>query len=157
MLAATRWLALGACACLLAIAIGTLADVAGRWLFGAPIRGYNDFAALAIAVVCAAFFPALIARRGNVSVRLLGHVLGPRASRRLDRFGALVTLLFFAAMAWQYVRYAAEMARAGERMAILRWEVWPFWWAVALCIVATALVALAVLLGGEGAPARRED
>lgn len=146
MLAATRWLALGACACLLAIAIGTLADVTGRYLFGAPIHGYNDFAALAIAAVCAAFFPALIATRGNITVRLLGRVLGPRASRALDAFGALVTFLFFAAMAWQYVRYAAEMARAGERMAILRWEVWPFWWAVALCIIATALVALWVLL-----------
>ena len=71
---------------------------------------------------------------------------GPEVARSLHHFGALVTFLFFAAMAWQYVRYAAEMARAGERMAILRWEVWPFWWAVALCIIATALVALWVLL-----------
>jgi TRAP-type C4-dicarboxylate transport system permease small subunit len=146
MQSATRWLALGACACLLAIALGTLADVTGRWLFGAPIRGYNDFAALAIAVVCAAFFPALIAQRGNVTVRLVGRLLGRRASRALDAFGALVTFLFFAVMAWQYVRYASEMARAGERTAILRWEVWPWWWAVALCILATAVVALIVLV-----------
>ncbi|HEX6321392.1 MAG TPA: TRAP transporter small permease [Burkholderiales bacterium] len=145
MQSATRWLALGACACLLAIALGTLADVTGRWLFGAPIRGYNDFAALAIAVVCAAFFPALIAQRGNVTVRLVGLLLGRRASRALDTFGALVTFVFFAVMAWQYVRYAAEMARAGERTAILRWEVWPFWWAVALCIAATALVAVMMI------------
>lgn len=145
MLAATRWLALGACACLLAIAIGTLADVLGRWLLGAPIRGYNDFAALAIAVVCAAFFPALIAQRGNLTITLAGRALGRRVARLLDAFGALVTFLFFAAMAWQYVRYAAEMARAGERMAILRWEVWPFWWAVAICIVATALVAVVMI------------
>jgi TRAP-type C4-dicarboxylate transport system permease small subunit len=142
---ATRWLALGACACLLAIAIGTLADVLGRWLFGAPIRGYNDFAALAIAVTCAAFFPALVARRGNLTIDLVGRALGPRASRVLDAFGAFVTFVFFAAMAWQYVRYALEMASAGERMAILRWEVWPFWSAVALAIVATAVVSLLVL------------
>jgi TRAP-type C4-dicarboxylate transport system permease small subunit len=141
MLAATRWLALGACACLLAISLGTLADVLGRWLLGAPIRGYNDFAALGIAVACAAFFPALIARRGNLTITLLGRMLGPRASRVLDAFGALVTFVFFALMAWQYLRYASEMARAGERMAILRWEVWPFWWAVALCICATAVAA----------------
>jgi TRAP-type transport system small permease protein len=145
MHAATRWLALGACACLLAIAVGTLADVTGRFLLGAPIRGYNDFAALGIAVVCAAFFPALIARRGNLTITLLGRALGARAARWFDAFGALVTFLFFAAMAWQYVRYATEMARAGERTAILRWEVWPFWWAVALAISATALVALVML------------
>ena len=149
MFAATRWLALGACACLLAIAIGTLADVLARWLLGAPIRGYNDFAALGIAVTCAAFFPALIAQRGNLTVRLLGSLLGPKASRGLDAFGALVTFAFFAVMAWQYVRFAMEMARAGERTAILRWEVWPFWWAVALAICATAVVALAILLRRE--------
>lgn len=149
MLAFTRWLALGACVGLLVIAIGTLADVLGRWLFGMPIRGYNDFAALTIAVVCAAFFPALIAQRGNITVRLLGGALGPRASRVLDAFGAFVTFVFFAVMAWQYVRYATEMARAGERMAILRWEVWPWWWAVTLAIIATALVALAVLVRGN--------
>ncbi len=145
MIGATRWLALGACACLLAIAIGTSADVLGRWLFGAPIRGYNDFAALGIAVTCAAFFPALIARRGNLTIDLVGRALGPRASRFLDAFGAFITFVFFAAMAWQYVRYALEMARAGERMAILRWEVWPFWSAVALAIVATAVVSLVVI------------
>lgn len=149
MHAATRWLALGACACLLAIALGTLADVLGRWLLGAPIRGYHDFAALAIAVACAAFFPALIARRGNLTITLVGRALGPRTGRVLDGFGAVVTFLFFAAMGWQYVRYAAEMARAGERMAILRWEVWPFWWAVALCICATALVAFLMVLPRE--------
>ena len=150
MLAATRWLALGACACLLAIALGTLADVLGRWLFGAPIRGYNDFAALGIAVACAAFLPALIAQRGNLTITLLGRLLGARASRWLDAFGALVTFAFFALMAWQYLRYAAEMARAGERMAILQWPVWPFWSAVALAVCATAVVSLAVIF-------RRED
>ena len=145
MITATRWVALGACACLLAIAIGTLADVLGRFLFGAPIRGYNDFAALGIAVTCAAFFPALIARRGNLTIDLVGRALGPRASRVLDAFGAVVTFVFFTAMAWQYVRYALEMARGGERMAILRWEVWPFWSAVALAVVATAVVSLVVV------------
>ena len=145
MITATRWVALGACACLLAIAVGTLGDVLGRFLFGAPIRGYNDFAALGIAVTCAAFFPALIARRGNLTIDLVGRVLGPRASRVLDAFGAVVTFVFFTAMAWQYVRYALEMARAGERMAILRWEVWPFWSGVALAIVATALVSFVVI------------
>jgi hypothetical protein len=34
-------------------------------------------------------------------------------------------------------------------MAILRWEVWPWWWAVTLAIVATALVALVVLVRGN--------
>jgi TRAP-type C4-dicarboxylate transport system permease small subunit len=143
---ATRGVALAAVACLLGLAALTVADVLLRWLAGAPLRGFNDFAAVASAIVCAACFPALIARRGNVTIRFAGSLLGTRANRWLDAFGALVTALFFLAMTVQYARYSLELTGAGERMAILRWPTGPFWWAVTLMIAVTALVALAVFL-----------
>jgi TRAP-type C4-dicarboxylate transport system permease small subunit len=142
----TRWLALGACATLLVISIVTLADVLLRWVFSAPIRGFYDFAVIAMAVACSACFPALIAQRGNITIRFVGRALGRRASRVLDAFGALVTLAFFVAMAWQYVYFSIDMARAGERLAILQWQVWPWWTIVTLMIASTALVAAIVLL-----------
>ena len=142
----TRWLALGACSMLLVISIVTMVDVLLRWVFSAPIRGFYDFSVLATAVACAACFPALIAQRGNISIRFVGKVLGRGATRVLDAFGALVTLVFFVAMAWQYVYFSLEMARAGERMPILQWPVWPWWTIVALMIGVTALVAAVVLL-----------
>jgi TRAP-type C4-dicarboxylate transport system permease small subunit len=143
---ATRGVALGAVACLLGLATLTVADVLLRWLAGAPLRGFNDFAAVASAIVCAACFPALIARRGNVTIRFAGSLLGTRANRWLDAFGALVTALFFLAMTVQYARYSLELTGAGERMAILRWPTGPFWWAVTLMIAVTALAAAAVFL-----------
>jgi TRAP-type C4-dicarboxylate transport system permease small subunit len=145
-LSVTRWLALGACTMLLVISIVTMVDVLLRWLFSAPIRGFYDFAVMATAVACAACFPALIAQRGNITIRFVGKVLGRSATRVLDAFGALVTLAFFAAMAWEYVYFSLDMARAGERLPILQWLVWPWWTIVTLMIGATALVAAIVLL-----------
>lgn len=151
---ATRAVALAAVACLLGLAALTVADVLLRWLAGAPLRGFNDFAAVASAIVCAACFPALIARRGNVTIRFVGSLAGSRASRWLDAFGALVTAAFFLAMAVQYARYSLELTGAGERMAILRWPTGPFWWAVTLMIAVAALVAAAVFVL-DAARARR--
>ena len=142
----TRWLALGACAGLLIISIVTLADVLLRWLFSAPIRGFYDFARIAMTAACAACSPALIAQRGNITIRFAGKLLGRRATRVLDAFGALVTLAFFVAMACQYVYFSLDMARSGERLPILQWPVWPWWTLVTLMIAATALVAAIVLL-----------
>jgi TRAP-type C4-dicarboxylate transport system permease small subunit len=97
-------------------------------------------------VIVAACFPALLANRANVTIRLVGATGGPRLTRVLDAFGALVTVAFFGLMTWQYVGYAAEMTGAGERMAILHWPVGPWWWAVTAMVGATTLVGLIVLL-----------
>ncbi|MFN0299059.1 MAG: TRAP transporter small permease [Burkholderiales bacterium] len=141
----TRVLALGAAACLLGIALLTMADVLLRWLFKAPIKGLMDLAALASAVIIAACFPALLAQRGNVTIRLLGSLTGPRIARGLDSFGALVTVIFFALMTWKYIEYSAEMTSAGESTVVLRWLTGPWWWVVTVMIGMTAIVGLVVL------------
>ena len=142
----TRAIALGAVACLLGLASVTVVDVLSRWLLARPLFGFNDFAAVASAIVCAACFPALLARRGNLTIRFVGAALGRGADRWLDAFGALVTAAFFVAMTAQYVRYSLELTGAGERMAILRWPTGPFWWAVTAMIAATTLVAIVMLV-----------
>ena len=140
----TRVLALGAAACLLGIALLTMADVLLRWLFRAPIKGLMDLAALASAVILAACFPALLAQRGNVTIRLLGSLTGRRISRVLDSFGALVTTIFFALMTWKYIEYSAEMTSANESTVVLRWLTGPWWWVVTAMIGITAFVGLVV-------------
>jgi TRAP-type C4-dicarboxylate transport system permease small subunit len=147
----TRAIALAAVCALLAVALGTVADVFGRYVLGKPIRGFTDVAALATAVIVAAFFPALLARRGNITLRAGARLLGPRGARVLDTFGAALTAAFFALMTWQYARYAAEAAQAGERMAVLAWPVGPWWWAVTVLIGVTAIVgALMTVLDATG-------
>jgi TRAP-type C4-dicarboxylate transport system permease small subunit len=142
----THGLALAAVAGLLLVAAATVADVTLRHLLGKPIRGYAELAALLTAVVVTGFLPAMIAQRGNLAIRFLGDLLGPRATRLLDAFGALAATAFFALMAWRYVLYSAEMWRGGERLAILRWSVAPWWWAVTVMIALAALASLVVFL-----------
>jgi TRAP-type C4-dicarboxylate transport system permease small subunit len=145
-LRATHAIALAACAALLVISLITFADVLLRWLVSKPILGFNDFAALATAAACAACFPTLIVRRGNLTVRFVGKMLGPRVAKALDIFGALVTAAFFCAMAWQYLRFTLEMMRGRERMPILGWLVWPPWSIVTVMIAVTALASILTLL-----------
>jgi TRAP-type C4-dicarboxylate transport system permease small subunit len=153
---ATRAIALVAVAALLLLAIATCVDIVGRYAFGTPIRGFTDVAGLATAVAVAAFFPALLARRANITLRVGARFLGPRTARVLDAFGALLTAVFFGLMAWQYARYAAEAAEGGEHMAVLAWPVSPWWWAVTVLIAVTA-VAGAVVFVLEAAGSQRRD
>jgi TRAP-type C4-dicarboxylate transport system permease small subunit len=130
---------------LLGLAVLTTLDVLLRWLFAKPIPGVVDVVTLAGAVLLAACMPWIAASRGHIAIDALGRAAGPRAKRALDLFGALVTVAFFAVLAWQYVGFAREMYETGERMPVLRWPVWPWWTAVAACIAFTALVAAATL------------
>ena len=141
---------MGGCALLL-LAIGTGVDVLLRYGFARPIRCVVDVSALAGAVALAACMPWVVANRGHIAVDFLGQALGPRARRRLDDFGALVTAGFFALMAWQYVRFALELRATGETTAVLRWPAWPWWAAVALFIALAAVVGLATLRRPEPA------
>ncbi len=136
-------LATVAIAGLLAVAILITLDVCLRYFFASPIRGFFDVQPLAFAVLLAGCMPLALARGSHIAVTLLGDRVG--GGRMLDRFGRLMTLLFFGLMGWQYLRYAAEMKQTGQTMAVLRWPVWPWWGAVAILVLAAALVALVTL------------
>lgn len=152
----TRVLALAAATCLLGVALLTMADVLLRWLFKAPIRGLMDVTALACAVIVATYFPALLARRGNITIRAFGGFGSGRVGRMFDTFGALVTAVFFALMTWKYIEYSIEMTAAHEATVVLRWLTGPWWWVVTVMIGVTTLVALVVLArefaGGSSTP-----
>lgn len=130
---------------LLLIAMFTVADITGRYVFGKPLIGYVDVAGLATALVVSTFFPLLLLRRGNITLQLLGKLGGHWGHVLLESFAALVTLGFFALMAWQYVGFAADAVAAGERMPVMRWPTGPWWWGVTLFIFLAALAALFVL------------
>ncbi len=134
---------------LLLLAMVTSLDVLLRYVFASTIRGLADVTALAAAVLLAACLPHLVVRRGNIMIDFLGRLLGGRAHRGLNIFGAFVSFLFFAVMAWQCTLFALDMKSTHEAMPILRWPVWPWWSMVALFMVVTALVALATLLDEE--------
>lgn len=132
---AAEGLALAAVGGLLLLAAGTALDVLLRYAFASPIRGFVDIASLTGAVLLAACFPYVLVSRTNISVDILGRRLGSSVKVALDRFAALVTVAFFALMAWQYVRFAMEMHATNQLIPVLRWPIWYWWSAVALLIV----------------------
>lgn len=139
-------LALASVGCLLALSALTGIDVMGRYAFGQPIPGFTNAAGLVTALVVAGFFPALTMRKANITLRPFASVGRPVLARILDSFGALVTMAFFAVMAWQYANYAAEAVRSGEYIAVLRWPVGQWWWGVTVMIAITAVTAFLVFL-----------
>ena len=123
-----------------------------RWLFSAPIEGLEEASKLIVAVLTAAFFPMAIAEGSHVSIRFLGSWLGARAGRWLDLFGAIATLTIFVLLAWELVRYTAEVWSAGERMWTLGWPVAPWWVVATAFIIACVPIQVIAILAQLWAP-----
>lgn len=122
---------------LVVLAVVMIADIAGRELFGKPIRGFSDVSDLMLVVAAAACFPAAIANRQHVAVRFLG-VLHWRLREGLDLLGHVVVFIVFCAIAWQLSRYAADVLETGETTWLLYLPVWPVW------MTATVIFAICV-------------
>lgn len=125
-----RWLALVGFAGLLALAIMMTADAILRTFFSAPLHGVNDVSAVVMAVVIASCIPANLADRKNISVEVLGAVLGVRANEWLALFSSLVIFVVIALMAWEFIPFVEGMYTSGRRTWVLAWPIWP-WWSVA--------------------------
>ncbi len=125
-----RWLALVGFAGLLALALMMTADALLRTFFSAPLHGVNDVSAVVMAVVIASCIPANLADRKNISVEVLGAVLGVRTNEWLALFSSLVIFVVIALMAWEFIPFVEGMYTSGRRTWVLAWPIWP-WWSVA--------------------------
>jgi tripartite ATP-independent transporter DctM subunit len=124
---------------MLLVAFATIADVLSRWLFGKAITGMEEMASMALAVAVAACLPAGAAQRVNITIDLLSGRLAERTVRRLQVFGALALLVFYAALALRVGDYAAELAARSAATMYLNLPLAPFLWAVAAFLAAAAL------------------
>jgi TRAP-type C4-dicarboxylate transport system permease small subunit len=142
-LSATRALSVVGLIALMGLATMTLADGLLRWLANQPIEGVRDLGGLAIAVAIACCIPVGLMERGNIAIRLGGHVR-PALGRVLDAFAALAVCAVLAVAAWQFWIYAAKMARAHETTFVLQIPVAPFWFGVDVILWLAVLVQLIV-------------
>ena len=135
---------------LLAVAVVTMADVLLRWLFSAPIEGFEDVGELLFAVIVATCFPAGLLQGHNITIRFLGRGLGKRTALWLEWFGATLTLVFFVFVAWQLVIFAVDEMENHRFTQTLEMATAPWWWAVtaiiAVCVPVQFLVAVAALV-----------
>ncbi|TDI59635.1 MAG: TRAP transporter small permease [Alphaproteobacteria bacterium] len=144
----TRWIAfLGFFGLLIAAAI-TVTDALLRSLFSAPLYDWADLNQLVYAIVIVACFPAGLLQGHNITIRFLGSALGTRATNWLEAFGALLTLIFFAFIAWQFVDLTIELQQTNDTTMTVKFITWP-WWTVATLIIFLCVPIQAVVLYGQ--------
>lgn len=134
-------------------------DGAARWLGAPRISGFADFGEVIFPLVIASCFPAGLLRQTNVTVRVTGKLAGPRVNAALEFLAALITLIFFAILVWQFVLLTAKYGAAGRTTRTIGVPLAPWWWGttaiMALCIPVQVVVTwswLRALITGE--PAR---
>ena len=153
----TRGIALIGLALLLLIASATVLDVLLRWLFNNPIVGLADTYSLFMAMILASCFPLCIYNRGNVTIRFLGNILGPRGKNILDAFGNLITMIIFALMAWQLWRFTDELALDVETTWVLNLPVSPWWRVVTILIFICTPVTFVTFIQYAKAAFKKEN
>ena len=124
---------------LLFIALVTAGNVILRDLFAIQIPDWFDGSKLVMAI--ALFWGMAIAtyHAGHICVDVLWENLGPRNRRRLDIVAGLITLAFFAPMAWMVW---VKVATTGSQTTMdLRLPLVPFYALGALGALAAALLA----------------
>ncbi len=144
----TRWIAfLGFFGLLIAAAI-TVTDALMRGLFSAPLYDWADLSQLVYAIVIVCCFPAGLLQGHNITIRFLGSALGTRATNWLEVFGALLTLIFFVFVAWQFVVMTVELRQSNDTTMTVKYITWP-WWTMATLIIIVCVPIQAVVLYGQ--------
>jgi TRAP-type C4-dicarboxylate transport system permease small subunit len=146
----TRWVAFLGLMGLLVVALGTMGDVLLRWLFNAPIEGFEEVSELTFAIIVAACFPAGLIQGHNITIRLLGKGLGKRADQWLEAFGAALTLTFFVIVVWQIFVFALDETLNSRFTQTLEMLTGPWWWLVSgvivICVPVQVLVTLVAVM-----------
>jgi TRAP-type C4-dicarboxylate transport system permease small subunit len=94
-------------ACLIGIALMTLASVVGRVLWSSPIQGDVEMVQLACAVGLACFLPYTQWQGGNIIVDFFTTWASRRTQQRLDALGALLVGAVAGLLCWRTAWAAA--------------------------------------------------
>jgi TRAP-type mannitol/chloroaromatic compound transport system permease small subunit len=144
----TKWAAFVGFFALLVAAAITVTDALMRGLLSDPLDGWADMSQLVYAIVIVACFPAGLLQGHNITIRFLGSALGRRVTDWLEAFGALLTLVFFVFVAWQFVVMTTELRADNDTTMTVEYLTWP-WWAVSTMIVIMCVPIQAVVCYGQ--------
>lgn len=152
----TRWVAFIGLIGLLIVSIVTMVDVLLRWLFSAPIEGYEDITRLLFAIIVAACFPAGLLQGRNITIRFLGKALGPAATRYLEALGAIATLFFFTVVTWRVSIFALDEMVNNRFTQTLEISTGPWWCFVSVLLLMCVPVQFVIAWAKTSAAIRNE-
>jgi TRAP-type C4-dicarboxylate transport system permease small subunit len=139
-----RGFALAGGAILVLVTGMSVASIAGRTLFGAPVAGDFELVQVGCAAAVAAFLPYCQLRRGNIIVDFFTARASRRVQRRLDALGALLLAAVMALLAWRALAGMLTVRASGEITMIVGFPVWLGYAAIVPSLALTAVAGVAV-------------
>ena len=124
----------------------TVADVVLRSFFSYPIRGMLELIELGLACTIFLALPAVFLRDEHIVVDVIDHLTRPSVVRVLDLFGAIVSLVVLAVMAWQMLPLARAMHEFGDVTPDLSIPKIYYWIPVLGGVIASALTTLVFIV-----------
>jgi TRAP-type C4-dicarboxylate transport system permease small subunit len=136
----------------------TCADIVLR-LFRHPILGTYEVAGFLGAVVASFAMAQTAIERGHVAVQVIVARFSPRVQEVIYVITHLLSLLLFALLAWECIRYGNDLRTSGEVSMTLQLPFFPVLYGIALSAAIVCLVLLVDILQvmARGAEAWTED
>lgn len=142
---------------LVAISFLTMFDAIMRWMIWPSIPGFGDWGRLAFPIIICAVFPAVLLYRRNVNIGFLGAALGAQWTRVLELFGAVLTLIFFFFLAWQFTELGVDLQVNNRVTPTQKIPVAGWWWIATALLIFCLPVQTWMIYKNTLSVARRED
>lgn len=125
---------------LLVVVFVVVASVVGRSTIGRGVAGDYEIVQIGAAVAVSLFLPVCQARGSNIIVDFFTLHASPALRSLLDRIGALLLGLIYAALAIRCAAGALDLKETGDTMMLLRF--WPMWVGYALLVPGLLLASV---------------
>ena len=123
----------------------TCADILLR-LFRRPIPGTYEIVGFLGAVVAGLAMAQTTLERGHVAVQVMVTRFSPRVQEIIYLITNLLSLLLFALIAWEAVRYGSDFRASGQVSLTLRMPFYPVVYGIALSAAVVCLVLVVDIL-----------
>ena len=133
---------IGATIAWLLIALVTFVDVIGREIFSNPIPGGYEIIQVLMTVGVFFSLPIVALRRGHVRVDLLYQSFPPTLARIADLLAWVVSVAFFALLAWALFQFFLHAQGTGERTVFLNVSHWMVALVMTVFLAATTICCL---------------
>jgi TRAP-type transport system small permease protein len=137
-----------AVAALALLAAVTVLDVGGRYLLNKPVFGSIEISEFLMVILGFGGLALAEMRNGHITVDFFVSALPARPQALLEAAGALLSIVFWAFVAWRAAVHASRVASAGEVSANWLVPTYPFYLAVTFGAGLLALVLSARLVRG---------
>jgi len=127
---------------LVALMIATVADVAGRYMFNAPITGVFDLTHIAVVVIVYLGLAYCTYYGAHAAIEVLVDRFDARIAAALARLIHLSGAAILLVIAWRSGMAALQVQSFGQTSQLLLVPLYPFYWVVVFGCALTALVLI---------------